>query len=66
MLGDKDQLVPVETVQAYKKQMENVGSECEVIIYKDKGHGFFNSGESYTQTLEAADHFLAKQGYMKQ
>lgn len=65
MLGDKDKLIPVATMEAYQKKMQEVGSECELIIYKDQGHGFFNHGESYTQTLQAADDFLVKHGYIK-
>ncbi|HCD34152.1 MAG TPA: peptidase S9 [Phycisphaerales bacterium] len=66
MLGDKDKLIPVATMEEYKKRMQQVGSECEVIIYKDQGHGFFNRGESFKQTLEAAETFLKKQGFIKQ
>ncbi len=65
MLGDKDKLIPVATGEAYKKKMEEVGSECELIIYKDQGHGFFNRGESFTQTLDASIAFLKKHGYIK-
>jgi acetyl esterase/lipase len=65
MLGDKDKLIPVATGEAYKQKMEEVGSECELIIYKDQGHGFFNKGESFTQTLEASVAFLKRHGYIK-
>lgn len=65
MLGDKDKLIPVAAMELYKQKMQQVGSECELIIYKDQGHGFFNKGESYKQTLEAADAFLIRHGYLQ-
>lgn len=65
LLGDKDKLIPVATAEDYKKKMQSVGSECEVVIFPNQGHGFFNGGKSYKKTLDAADKFLAKLGYIK-
>ena len=68
-LGTKDHLVPVETAQYYKKVMEKVGSRCELHLYEDQGHGFFNRDrnfEHYRKTVMAADTFLQSLGYLDQ
>lgn len=63
-LGDKDNLIPVITAKTYKKQMEAVGSRCDLHIYEGQGHGFFNK-KRYKETVTAADRFLASLGYLK-
>jgi len=41
-LGTMDRLIPVETVQYYQKVMEKVESRCDLYLYEDQKHGFFN------------------------
>jgi acetyl esterase len=52
-LGTKDKLIPVETARYYKTVMEKVGSRCELFLYEDQGHGFFNHShiEFYNKTV---------------
>ncbi|MFY0713627.1 alpha/beta hydrolase [Seonamhaeicola sp. NFXS20] len=69
-LGDKDKHIPVSTAYKYKEKMEEVGSRCEVIIYKNQQHGFFNKGKQendrcYKETVREADIFLESLGYLK-
>ncbi|PKA96744.1 acetyl esterase/lipase [Flavobacteriaceae bacterium MAR_2009_75] len=68
LLGDKDHLIPVSVANEFKKKMENVNSRCDVIIYKNEGHGFFNrkknNDEYYIKTTRAADKFLISLGYL--
>ena len=67
-LGTKDQLIPVETAQYYKVAMEKVGSRCDLFLYKDQPHGFFNYNnfEFYKKTITEADQFLQSLGYLKE
>ncbi|WP_209329258.1 alpha/beta hydrolase [Lunatimonas salinarum] len=66
-LGTEDRLIPVETVQYYRKVMEQVGSRCEVFLYEGAVHGFFNyrNFDYYRQTLAESDRFLQSIGYLK-
>ena len=67
-LGTADALIPVETMEYYKVVMEKVGSRCDLVLYKDQKHGFFNfsaSEEYYRKTVLAADEFLSSLGYIK-
>ena len=66
-LGTKDRLIPVETVQYYKMVMEKVGSRCELKIYDEQGHGFFNYNNFpyYKKTVLETDKFLQSLGYLK-
>lgn len=69
-LGSKDRHIPVKTAYQYKNEMEKVGSRCEVIIYKNQSHGFFNKGRQegdkcYIETTIAADEFLQSMNYLK-
>ncbi|WP_246560521.1 alpha/beta hydrolase [Zobellia russellii] len=68
-LGTKDALIPVSTIEKYKTKMEEVGSRCDIFLYKDQTHGFFNrprsNGEFYVKTTREADIFLESLGYLK-
>lgn len=70
MLGSKDKHIPVSTAYDYKARMEAVGSRCDVFIYKDQPHGFFNKGKQkgdkfYLETVYETDRFLQSIGYLK-
>ena len=71
-LGTKDKLVPVSTAQRYKKLMEKSGGRCDLHLYKNQPHGFFNGPDRggsfnpyYLKTVTAMDRFLASLGYLK-
>jgi acetyl esterase len=66
-LGTKDNLVPVETAEYYKKVMEKVESRCELKLYEEEVHGFFNykNFEYYKKTLQETDAFLQSLNYLK-
>lgn len=66
LLGTQDNLVPVATAEYYKTVMEKVGSRCDLLLYEDQPHGFFNyrNFEFYEKTLLAADEFLQSLGYL--
>ena len=72
-LGTNDSFVPVETAQEFQKQMRDVGSRSELLLYKGQPHGFFNSIEFrksssprfFYETVHAMDRFLASLGYLQ-
>lgn len=68
MLGTKDHLIPVATVEYYKVVMDKVKSPCDIKIYEGGKHGFFNykeeSPEFYNQTTADAQAFLESLGYI--
>ncbi|WP_236980429.1 alpha/beta hydrolase [Membranihabitans maritimus] len=66
-LGTKDKLIPVETVKYYKKVMERVGSRCDLFLYQNEPHGFFNYShpDNYISTVREADKFLNSLGYLE-
>jgi acetyl esterase len=64
-LGTKDALIPVSTAKAYKTKMTENGSRCELYLYPEQTHGFFNTGENYVKTVRQADVFLESLGYIK-
>lgn len=65
-LGTKDALIPVETAQYYKVVMEKVGSRCDLFLYENQKHGFFNyqNLDMYQKTLAEADKFLISLGLL--
>lgn len=67
LLGTNDNLVPVVTAQYYQMVMEKVGSRCDLILYQDQPHGFFNytNFEYYKKTVQASDDFLQSLGYLQ-
>ena len=64
LLGTKDKLIPVATAEQYKKRMEEKGGRCDLHLYQDQPHGFFNV-KKYEETLMQADKFLASLGFLK-
>lgn len=65
-LGTKDALIPVQTVEYFKLVMDKVGSRCDLKLYKDQAHGFFNYTHfnNYKQTIEETDSFLQSLGLL--
>ncbi len=57
-LGTNDNLIPVETAQKFKKKIEAVGSRCDLLLFDDQSHGFFNKEPFLSETMLKADVFL--------
>ncbi len=48
IFGDKDQVIPVETVKTFESSLKTLGIPNEVHIYPGVGHAFANpSGANY-------------------
>lgn len=62
--GEKDELFPVETVQAYCEKTRALGGICEYVIYDDAVHGFFNRSPHREMTLERMERFLRALGWL--
>jgi carboxymethylenebutenolidase len=52
--GDNDQSIPVGTVEEFKKLLDEVGVEHEVIMYPNSGHAFFRDSDPNVYKPEAA------------
>ncbi len=63
-LGTKDDLIPVATAEKYKKTMETNGDRCDLFLYEDQPHGFFNKAK-YNETLAEMDRFLVSLGWLQ-
>jgi acetyl esterase/lipase len=63
MLGTKDHWIPVGTAQEYQRRMKALGIRCDLLLYPDQTHGFFNQAK-YTETLKAASDFLVSLGFL--
>jgi acetyl esterase/lipase len=66
--GTKDKYVPVATIKAFQKKMQDAGNRCDLFLYEGQGHGFFNSWkpEYYEKTMREADKFLVSLGFLKE
>ncbi|WP_236973518.1 alpha/beta hydrolase [Membranihabitans maritimus] len=64
--GMNDKLIPVETMKYFKTIMERVGSRCDLFLYKNESHGFFNYTHqmNYLDTVKEMDKFLGSLGYL--
>ncbi|MDB4459130.1 alpha/beta hydrolase [bacterium] len=63
--GTGDTIVPFLTAQIFSDKMKEAGVRCDLMDFKGKGHGFFNKGESLTQTIAQMDSFLVSLGWLK-
>jgi acetyl esterase/lipase len=69
-LGTQDKHIPVKTAEDYKQKMDSVGSRCDLFIYEEQKHGFFNYREDreapyFIETVYETDKFLESLGYLK-
>lgn len=68
-LGKEDHLIPVSIAENYKAKMDEAGARCELFLYDEAGHGFFNNykydGKFYTLTVREMDQFLKSLKYLK-
>ena len=64
LTGTEDKIVPVELVKNYKKRMESIGSRCDLILYEDAEHAFFNKGDDFVDTVLHTDIFLKSNWYL--
>jgi len=63
--GTKDKHVPASTAKEYKRRMEDFQRRCDLYLYKDQVHGFFNYGRGfYEQPVQDMDRFLVSLGYL--
>ncbi|MCH7228286.1 alpha/beta hydrolase [Haloferula sp. A504] len=63
--GKKDTTVPYDSVQAFDELMHKAKRDCKLVGYEGQGHGFFNRGKPYDQTLAKADRFLVGLGWIR-
>lgn len=66
-LGTKDHLVPVSTAKCFQEKLKSLGVRCDLFLYQDQDHGFFNyiNTEYYEKTIAELDQFLTSLGYLK-
>jgi len=63
-LGTKDKLIPVTTAKSFKQKIESLGGRCDLFLYEDQGHGFFNQKIFHEDVLSKVDAFLQSIGLM--
>lgn len=69
LLGTADALVPVDTATRFGERARSAGARCEVRLYDDAPHGFFNKGRSeqwFAETMVHVDEFLVTLGWMEE
>lgn len=67
--GTEDEFFSVENMMKFCEQMLSVGNLCELKLFHDGKHGFFNYGRDenrpFYETLLEVDSFLYKYGMLK-
>ncbi len=67
-LGAKDAYISTATVEEFKQRMTDKGVRCDLHIYKNEPHEFYNyrnDVELFASTLIEADKFLASLGFLQ-
>jgi carboxymethylenebutenolidase len=54
LFGDADQSIPVGTVEEFKKLLDDIGMEHEVVVYPNSGHAFFRDSDPSVYKPDAA------------
>lgn len=66
LLGTKDTAFKPHLAQKFKQEMDDLNNVCELVLYKDQVHAFFNISHKnmHFKTMEDADIFLNSLGYL--
>jgi acetyl esterase/lipase len=64
-LGTNDKLIPVSTAQNFKQKIEALGGRCDLFLFDNQPHGFFNKEPYLSETIAKADSFLMSLNYIK-
>ncbi|MEJ6732988.1 MAG: alpha/beta hydrolase [Opitutaceae bacterium] len=68
-LGTEDALIPVETMRTFANAIRRAGGRCDVHLYEQATHGFFNRRDwgnvRYYEVLRATDRFLGSLGWLE-
>ena len=66
--GRDDAVVDVEQVIRFQRIMLELRNRCDLYVYPDQGHGFFNYFDGrnpmFTETMRQTDRFLTSLGYL--
>lgn len=62
--GKDDTTVPYRHAELFCERMTANGNRCELVGYEGEGHGFFNRGAAYTDTVRRMDAFLVSLGWL--
>ncbi|MDB4473944.1 alpha/beta hydrolase [Opitutaceae bacterium] len=68
-LGTNDDLIPVATMRTFADAIRREGGRCDVHIYENAPHGFFNKRDwgnlRYYEVVRATDRFLGSLGWLE-
>jgi len=64
-LGTNDKLIPVSTAQKFKQKIEEVGGRCDLFLFDNQPHGFFNKDPFLAETIAKTDLFLMSLNFIK-
>ncbi len=66
--GTADKLIPVKTMETFCESVREAGSYCNLVLYAEAKHGFFNRGYKdglyYRQTLQEMENFLRARNFI--
>ena len=69
LVGSKDPLIPVKTIEAFDAALEAAGVRCDTHLYEGQPHGFYlarmSDGKYHYETLLEVDKFFASLGWLK-
>ena len=67
-LGTEDEYIGAEVAVRYKELMDQSGVRCDLHLYPEQAHGFFNPDRKngyFEKTLETMDEFLTSLGFLE-
>ncbi|MGL4631848.1 MAG: alpha/beta hydrolase, partial [Leadbetterella sp.] len=64
-LGTMDKLIPVKTLEDFRDKAKTFGAQCELYIYENQPHGFFNHSPFREDVIVKTEEFLKKIDYLK-
>lgn len=69
LVGSKDHIIPPEGARNIQAVIEKTGGRCDLFIYENESHGFFNlnrsGGKYFKMTLTEVDKFFTSLGWLQ-
>lgn len=62
--GTSDTTVPFSSAQALEAALKKAKQPVKLVPYPGRGHGFFNRGKDFEDTLKKSDEFLVELGWI--
>jgi acetyl esterase len=64
LTGADDTTAPVSLLEEFAEEIRRAGNRCDLVVYPEAAHGFFNHEPFTSETIKEVDRFLVSLGWL--